>query len=217
VKEEKIIMEQSLLYRSIMGDDEPTPARPIPIVPIIDDRRVLAVTKRSATTDRLIERLTAERAITSIFDDEMLSMMKDSTPQPQITLNTYPQLPAPVPEHVSDPRSVQCACDCFFCRSGSGHYNCQADEKCALYHLDVLSHLMPCDPVEETKVRRAALEARAKKIAQDRIAKHRSNLAPFVAKFKNDLRPYSTRVNPVLWENLLTAMASDVAKGLAMT
>ena len=211
-------MGKNWLFNSIFGSDEPTPTRPIPQIPIVDDAPPLSVTKRSPETDRLIYKFQTESAIRAIFGDT-LSLAKnpaDSSGEPSTTTYNSPTHFS-LPEPVADPRRRQCNCPCTFCQSGSGCCNCDATPRCEFSALDVLSEILPVDPEEETKLRAAAMSRQQARIATSRIAKHRHGLAPFIAKFKSDLRPYSTRVSASLWDRLLDSAAAYCADAVAAT
>jgi hypothetical protein len=206
-------MEKSWIYRSIMGDDEPTPARPIPAVPIVDTREILDAPKRTDSLTRLLRIAERDAALKAVYP-EVWAMMKDSTPQPQITLNTYSQTPLPEPTKI-DPRGESpCECECRQCLAGAC-FDCQQTPCCEFSSIRILDELIPVDPEQHQEEMEQAAKRQRNRIAQDRITKHKRNVKPLVDTLKSDLWPRGKRVNPVLWENLLTAMASDVAKGLA--
>jgi hypothetical protein len=102
------------------------------------------------------------------------------------------------------------------CRSG-GCKNCLANPRCEFSGISVLDDLIPVDSKEQEKLVQAASAAQKTRIAKNRILKHRSGLAPLVAKFKSDLRPYSARVPDKLFERVLDSAADYVAANVAAT
>jgi hypothetical protein len=206
-------MEKNWIYDSIMGSDEPTPARPVPAVPIIDTREILSAPKRTDSLTRLLGIAERDAALKAVYP-EVWAMVKDSAPEPQITLNTYPQTPLPEPTKI-DPRGESpCECGCRQCLAGAC-FDCQQTPRCEFSSLRILDELIPVDPERHQEEMEQAAKRQRNRIAQDRIAKHKRNLAPMIADFKKSLWPYSARIDGALWDRLTAAMASDVAKGLA--
>jgi hypothetical protein len=198
-------MGKNWIYDSIMGSDEPTPARPIPAVPIVDDRRVLAVSKQSAATDRLIRQLETESALKAVYP-EVWDMMKNPSPSPvepsTTTYNspTHFALPQPTP----DMRRPVCSCSCQHCRTQM-HQNCDADKPCPQSGVGLLVDIL--DVSEEVKEEfRNAVRDRQRKA---RVTKHHPHLAALVNKFKSSTRAYG--VNDALFARVVDRMTAYMA------
>jgi hypothetical protein len=215
-------MKDNWLYRSIMGADETTPARPIPKVPIIDDPQPLSVTKPTAATEALIDQLKRDAAIEAICGSEVLALLKknpalqpaDPRAQPAQSTLTYDASFPDLPKPVGDPRKPVCDCGCRYCRT-QDHRNCDANPRCEFAHLGVLDDILPASEEIKREFQQAAMSHQQERLGKSRLAKHKGALAPAVSEFRTRLVPYSARVPDKLWENLANAMAADVATGLA--
>jgi hypothetical protein len=214
-------MSSNWVFNSIFGE-LPVATPTVPPCPIIDDPQPLSTTQRSPETDRLIRQLETESAIEAICGSEVSAMVKNSAWQPAspraqsapstLTYESiFPDLPAPV----SDPRLPQCDCGCQMCRTG-GCKNCLANPRCELSALaGPLSDILPVDEKTGAELHQAALSRQQERLGKSRLAKHKHALAPLVAKFKSDLRPYSARVPDKLFERVLDSAASYVGDSVS--
>jgi hypothetical protein len=215
------------IFNSIFGSDEPAPARPLPAIPIIDTRKILDNPKRTTGLQRQLDEAERDAAIEKIFGSEMLGMVKNPSPssvEPSTSTFNGQTLLTPVPEHVADPRKIECICPCQMCRSGSGCFNCLGDQdgvKCEFSDLRILDDILPVDPEEETQFRQAASARQRARMnrsqfsKQARLAKHKQNLAPALCDFKSALQPYSARVPHELFDNVLDSMSRFCADAVA--
>jgi hypothetical protein len=191
-------MGNNWIYNLIMGEDEPAPARPVPAIPIIDTRVIIDAGKRRTTgLTRQLDRCATRAAVEKIFGGEMLTLIQkvdaDSAEEPSTNTNELTMVP--VPEHIADPRKIECRCPCRMCQSGSDCYNCLGDEdgvKCEFSTLRVLDDLIPVDPEQQHEEMEQATKRQRKRIAQMRVDRHRKGLEPAFEKLRRGL-PYAYR------------------------
>jgi hypothetical protein len=181
-------MSNSWLLNSILGE-EPTASSKVPHCPIVDVERDTRGYSPLATNP-LLRSLSQEHAIKAVFGSEMLDLMRADNPSPAIepatsTYRGHPDLRVPVPEHVSDPRKINCQCECEMCQSGSGCWNCMADPRCEFSTLHFLSELVSVDLQNEViaqaakrqNQRFAPVKKKKKSLVDEMLARHYSKAA----------------------------------------
>jgi hypothetical protein len=219
-------MNKNWLFTSIFGDEEPSPSRSLPRIPIVDDAPPLFPRARNPRTDALIQKLETESAIKAVCGAEVLELMKDRPGDPRVepSYNTYVQqdLRIPVPEHVADPRKIECQCSCPMCQSGSGCWNCLGDEggvKCEFHSLSFLTELMPVSNEQrDAEMAQAAKRQRVRfaRRSQTAAKRHREGLAPAFKKLRDSIPYSSARIDEAL-NHVHDSAAQCVADVVAMS
>ena len=226
-------------YTAIFGYDEPTPARPVPTIPIIDAPNPLTAQPRSKALTRLLQRTERDAAIKAIYGQEMLDLIKNpvhpvtlppavNALRPPISTNTFDpprrtQAHSDLPEAETGkdvrPRvHPPCDCDCGMCETG-GCWNCLGNPRCQYARADLLDRMKPKpDADEEEDAEEIEAEflraARSKETAQDRFTRHRTALKTMADEFAKRVQCSGALFNLAL-DRTLDSMARFVVDAVA--